>query len=29
VIAEIAAWFSDPAHWSGPNGIPTRVLEHV
>jgi osmoprotectant transport system permease protein len=29
VIAEIAAWLSDPAHWSGPNGIPTRVLEHV
>lgn len=29
MIAEIAAWFSDPAHWSGPNGIPTRVLEHV
>ncbi len=22
-------WFSDPAQWTGPAGIPTRVLEHV
>jgi osmoprotectant transport system permease protein len=29
VIADIAAWFTDPAHWTGPNGIPTRILEHV
>jgi osmoprotectant transport system permease protein len=29
VIADIVAWFTDPANWSGPNGIPTRVLEHV
>jgi len=28
-MAEIAAWFTDPANWAGPNGIPTRVLEHV
>lgn len=23
------AWLLDPAHWSGSNGIPTRLLEHV
>jgi osmoprotectant transport system permease protein len=23
------AWLTDPVHWSGPNGIPTRLLEHV
>lgn len=23
------AWLTDPAHWSGPNGIPTRLAEHV
>jgi osmoprotectant transport system permease protein len=22
-------WLTDPANWSGPEGIPTRVLEHV
>jgi osmoprotectant transport system permease protein len=22
-------WLSDPAHWSGPDGIPTRLVEHV
>ena len=22
-------WLLDPAHWSGPNGIPIRLLEHV
>jgi osmoprotectant transport system permease protein len=22
-------WLSDPAHWQGPNGIPTRLVEHV
>ena len=22
-------WLADPAHWSGPDGIPTRLLEHV
>jgi osmoprotectant transport system permease protein len=29
MINDIATWFADPAHWTGPNGIPTRVLEHV
>jgi osmoprotectant transport system permease protein len=22
-------WLSDPAHWAGPAGIPTRLLEHL
>ncbi len=26
---EVAAWFADPANWSGRNGIPTRLLEHL
>nr|WP_026120556.1 ABC transporter permease subunit [Nocardiopsis potens] len=25
----MAAWFSDPANWSGPAGIPARFGEHV
>ncbi len=25
----VFAWFADPANWQGPNGIPTRLLEHV
>ena len=29
MIGDILAWFGDPANWSGPNGIPNRVLEHV
>ena len=23
------AWLSDPAHWVGPDGIPTRMWEHI
>ncbi|MCU0283364.1 MAG: ABC transporter permease [Candidatus Nanopelagicales bacterium] len=26
---ELWAWFTDPAHWSGPNGIPVRTWEQV
>ena len=22
-------WISDPAHWTGPDGIPTRIAEHL
>lgn len=22
-------WFTDPANWTGPNGIPTRTLQHI
>jgi osmoprotectant transport system permease protein len=25
----IATWFADPAHWSGPSGVPARIVEHV
>jgi osmoprotectant transport system permease protein len=28
-LGEVAAWFADPAHWQGPQGIPVRMLEHV
>jgi osmoprotectant transport system permease protein len=28
-IGEVAAWFGDPAHWAGRDGIPVRLLEHV
>lgn len=28
-IGEVAAWFADPATWSGRDGIPTRLWEHV
>lgn len=28
-IGLVAAWFTDPAHWTGTNGVPWRVGEHV
>jgi osmoprotectant transport system permease protein len=28
-VASLVQWFSDPAHWSGENGIPTRLVEHI
>ena len=28
-IESVVKWFADPAHWSGTDGIPTRLLEHV
>jgi osmoprotectant transport system permease protein len=28
-FADAFAWIADPAHWTGPDGIPTRVLEHL
>jgi len=28
-IGEVAAWFADPTTWSGRNGIPSRLLEHL
>jgi osmoprotectant transport system permease protein len=27
--ADIAQWFTDPANWSGPTGIPARVVQHL
>jgi osmoprotectant transport system permease protein len=29
VPEQVWAWLSDPAHWSGPTGIPSRLAEHV
>jgi osmoprotectant transport system permease protein len=28
-FGDVLAWFSDPANWSGPDGIPTRMWEHL
>lgn len=28
-LGEVAAWFADPANWSGRDGIPTRLWEHL
>ena len=28
-VLQVATWLADPAHWTGSNGIPTRLLEHV
>ena len=29
LVEQTIAWLTDPAHWSGPNGIPIRLLEHL
>lgn len=28
-LASVVAWFADPLHWQGDDGIPVRVWEHV
>jgi osmoprotectant transport system permease protein len=28
-FADVVAWFRDPEHWQGPDGVPQRLLEHV
>jgi osmoprotectant transport system permease protein len=28
-LGSVLRWFSDPAHWSGADGIPRRLVEHV
>jgi len=28
-VNSVAAWFGNPLHWTGSNGIPARLLEHV
>ncbi len=28
-MSGVLDWFADPAHWRGPGGVPTRVLEHL
>lgn len=29
IAGGVVAWLTDPAHWTGPDGIPTRFGEHV
>jgi osmoprotectant transport system permease protein len=29
LFGDAIAWILNPAHWGGPNGIDTRILEHV
>lgn len=29
MIGELIAWLGDPAHWSGPGGIPAQTLLHL
>ncbi|GAB2549276.1 ABC transporter permease subunit [Leucobacter ruminantium] len=29
LFADALAWLADPAHWSGPGGIPVRTLQHL
>lgn len=29
ILADVAAWFADPTHWQGSDGVPVRVLEHL
>ena len=29
VFGEVLAWFTDPANWSGTNGVPNRLVEHL
>jgi osmoprotectant transport system permease protein len=29
IVDATLAWLLDPAHWSGPAGIPTRIIEHL
>jgi len=26
---EVVAWFADPANWTGTNGVPNRLVEHL
>lgn len=28
-LVSVVAWFTDPAHWRGDDGIPTRLWEHA
>ncbi|MBL3698719.1 ABC transporter permease [Leucobacter luti] len=29
IFVDALAWLADPAHWTGPGGIPTRTLQHL
>src|SRR5439155_23915391 len=28
-LGSVVAWFADPRHWQGGDGIPVRVFEHL
>lgn len=28
-VGDVVAWFADPVNWTGSNGVPNRVWEHV
>lgn len=28
-FSEVVEWFTDPLHWEGPFGVPTRLVEHL
>ncbi|CAA9323854.1 MAG: ABC transporter, permease protein (cluster 13, osmolytes) [uncultured Frankineae bacterium] len=28
-VTDVVDWFADPEHWTGPSGVPTRVVEHL
>ena len=29
VLMNVVAWFANPQHWSGSDGIPTRLVQHI
>jgi osmoprotectant transport system permease protein len=29
ILQQVLAWFADPAHWRGGDGVPVRVAEHL
>ena len=29
VVSDVISWLTDPAQWSGPDGIPVRTLQHL
>lgn len=29
ILDGLIQWFADPAQWQGPDGVPTRVFEHI
>jgi osmoprotectant transport system permease protein len=29
LVNAVIAWFADPAHWAGSNGVPSRFAQHV
>jgi osmoprotectant transport system permease protein len=29
LVTAVVSWFADPTHWAGPNGVPSRLAQHV